>query len=156
VNPTRAAAVCLIVMGSFVIRGGEVSAHNCASGSNITSAQILTLLGNRYACIGTSPNASWNELHDVASGKVLDFKKGPKDPQDPSDTPSHPTGIYTITGAGGTTDVGTVTYNYGAGGSYGYNIRDNLGSSAPAPGIYSFCTSGGGQSLAVTVSAGPC
>jgi hypothetical protein len=156
VNPTSAVAVCLALAGSFFLYNVEASAQDCVSGSNITGEQMNTLLNNRYACIGTSPAASWNELHDQASGKVLDFKKGPKDPRDPSDTPAHPTGIYTIIGVAGPESAGIVTYTYGSAETYGYNIRANLGSSTPAPGIYSFCTSTGGQNLAVTVSTGPC
>ncbi|MDR3533266.1 MAG: hypothetical protein P4L90_22245 [Rhodopila sp.] len=117
-----------------------------------------SLLNNRYACVGSSPNASWNELHDSGSGKVLDYKQGPTDPTDPSDTVSHPTGSYTIVGAGGPQGVGTVTYNYGAGGTYAYNIRANLGGTIPwkSPATYSFCTTTGGQNLAVTIQATHC
>lgn len=146
------AASLLLMFGT-----GQVMAQNCSSGTPLTQAQISNLLANRYACVGTSPNAQWNELH--SGGLVLDYKKGPTDPVDPSDTPSHPTGSYTVTGLGSSQTTGTVHYNYGAGGTFAYNIIANLGAGFPpfvSGGQYSFCAVGGGQNLAVTISATHC
>jgi len=141
-----------------MLGSGQVMAQTCTGNTIqfLTQAQISNLLNNRYACVGASPNAQWNELHQ--GGLVLDYKKGPSDPTDPSDTPSHPTGSYTVTGpTGGAQQAGTVTYNYGAGGTFGYNVTAPAGSGPPFhPGLYSFCTTTAGQNLAVTISPSHC
>ena len=132
---------------------GHAHAQSCstASSSGISASAIQSLVANQYACVGTSPNAEWNELHNSngRAGNVLDYKKGPKDPVDPSDTASHPTGSYVI--AGSHNNPGTITYTYGTN-AYGYYVVDT--STAP---VYSFCgMSGGAPNLSVTISPTHC
>ncbi len=148
----------LIIVASIAATFGAtpVLAQVCSSGTNITGAQLSSLLNNRYACIGSSPNATWNELH--TAGKVLDYKLGPSHATDPSATASNPTGTYATAGSGGPQGPGTVTYNYGSGGTYAYNVRANLTGTIPwsGTGTYSFCGTGGASNFAVTISATNC
>lgn len=142
---------------ALVPGAGQAMAQNCTSGTLLTEAQISNLLANRYACANISATEHWNELH--SSPYVLDYKEGPTDPVDPSDTVSHPTGTYAITGVSGPQTTGTVTYNYGAGGTYGYNIYANGSGTVPfgSTGTYSFCgVSGGAPQLLVTISTAHC
>lgn len=152
-GPLRLSAAFLTAASIFAISGGYSFAQGCGpgSGNNIDAAQVTNLLNNRYACVGTSPNADWNELH--SGGFVLDYKKGPADKVDPSDTLAHPTGTYAITAL-----PGTVTYTYPGGHVYGYTIHANGTGTIPwsKPGTYSFCTTTGGLNLLVTVQATHC
>jgi hypothetical protein len=133
---------------------GQAVAQNCsdASTAGMTPGEIDTLVANKYACVGSSPNAQWNELHAGSqSGSVLDYKLGPADPNDPSDTLAHPTGAFRITAPGGAQSPGVITYSYGTN-SYGYNVVNNLG-----PPRYSYCGfTGGAPQLAVTISPSHC
>jgi len=148
----------IVIAGALavVLSAGSASAQTC-TGTPMTSAAITSLIAGRYACANISPTQHWNELHQA--GKVLDYKKGPTDPIDPSDTATHPTGTFAVTGSGGPQTTGTVTYNYGAGGTYGYNIYANGTGTNPfsATGTYSFCgVTGGAPQLLVTVSSSHC
>jgi hypothetical protein len=146
----------IIVAGTVLLAlgTGDALAQNCTIGNELGQAAIGVLLANRYACATISPTENWNELH--SSGFMLDYKKGPTDKSDPSDTLSHPTGTYTLSGGNGIGPLaGVVTYTYGPT-SYSYHIRANLGATTPNPGQYSFCTTGGGRNLAVTISASHC
>jgi hypothetical protein len=153
VRPISLPAAFLVVSGLSAI-GGSAWAQSCTlstgTSKNITATTMTTLLTNNYACAYVNPTEQWNELHNGT--QVLDYKKGPTDPIDPSDTPAHPTGTYSITG----TDSGIVTYNYGAGGTYGYTIKPNQGTLPPTLGVYSFCTTTGGINIAVTLQSTHC
>lgn len=142
------------VIISSAIAAGPAMAQTCnsATTAGMTPAQIKTLVSNKYACVGSSPNAQWNELHNssAATGNVLDYKLGPTSATDPSDTPSHPTGQYAISAPQGAQAPGLITYTYGAQ-SYAYYIVNNLG--APQ---YSFCGVGTAPQLAVTISPSHC
>jgi hypothetical protein len=134
---------------------GHAIAQSCASASTagLSATQIIALVSNKYACVGSSPNAQWNELHNSSSGSgnVLDYKLGPASPTDPSDTPAHPTGTFAVTGPGGNSTPGVIVYTYSSG-AYGYYIVNNL-----SPPRYSFCgQSGGAPQMAVTISASHC
>lgn len=147
----------IVIAGALVFGAGQAMAQNCTTGTPLSQTQISGLLSNRYACVGSSPTATWNELH--SGGQVLDYKLGPASPTDPSDTSSHPTGTYAVSGLGSPDTTGTVTYNYGSGGTYGYNVYGNQSGAVPfnATGTYSFCgISGGAPTLLVTVSALHC
>lgn len=141
------------VVAVSAITVSPAMAQNCGGGAStgLSATQIQTLVSNKYACVGSSPHALWNELHDSSgpTGNVLDYKLG-SDTTDPSDTPSHPTGQYSITD-NGNSGHGTITYTYG-GQSFGYSVKDNL--THPQ---YSFCGAGGGApNLAVTISNSHC
>lgn len=127
----------------------------------MTKQQIQATIGNRWACANLSATEHWNEYHtggaSNGSGSVLDYKKGPNDPVDPSATTANPTGHYVVvlmTGAKNSV-YGTITYNYGAGGSYTYTVSPDSGTTATNPGMYSFCTAGGGINIDAVVSTGP-
>lgn len=139
----------VFVMGSIFLALGAshaVMAQTC-SGNKLSATAIQTLVAGKYACYGPGayPNVQWNELHTgTSSGTVTDYKKGPSDPVDPTKA----VGTYAITG----TNSAIITYTYSdGGGAYGYNVYANLGTASPNPGNYSFCTTGGGVNLPVTV-----
>lgn len=139
-------------LATLVLSTGGALAQTCTVvqplNKQMTQAQLGTLLTNRYACVGTSPTAQWNELH--SGGNVIDYKLGPAHPTDPTAT----VGTYVISGLGNPQTTGTVTYNYTGGGSYGYNV---YGPTPVGPGVYSFCgVSGGAPNLLVTISAAHC
>lgn len=141
----------LILLASALVSSvsiGSAFAQDCSTGVEISRTQVTNLLTNKYACVGTPPNASWNELH--SGGNVIDYKLGPTDPVDPSKT----VGTYTFSGQ----TTGTVTYNYGSGGTYAYTIRNNLGGTlgVGGSGTFSFCGTGGAPNLAVKVQASNC
>ena len=140
------------VVAVSAITVSPAMAQNCATGTGMSPSQIQTLVSNKYACVGSSPNAQWNELHNSSgtTGSVLDYKLGPTSTTDPSDTASHPTGQYSIKGDGNSGHPGTITYTYGAQ-SFAYTVIDNL--THPQ---YSFCGTGGAPPLAVTISAAHC
>jgi hypothetical protein len=147
----------IVIAGALVFGAGQAMAQNCSTGTLLSQIQISNLLSNRYACVGSSPAATWNELH--SAGQVLDYKLGPASPTDPSDTASHPTGTYAITGLTSPQTTGTVTYNYGSGGTFGYHVYGNQSGTVPftTTGTYSFCgVSGGAPTLLVTVSPSHC
>jgi DNA-binding transcriptional regulator YdaS (Cro superfamily) len=159
VTPIKLTAAVLITLAFAQGVGlGEALAQNCSTGTKLSPSQIRSVINGRYACANLSPTEHWNEVHTgtgiSSSGQVLDYKKGPGHPTDPSDTVAHPTGTYSVSPAGA--DTGQVVYNYGAGGTYGYTIRANLGSASPNLGLYSFCTTGGGINIAVNMSSGHC
>jgi hypothetical protein len=134
---------------------GHAVAQSCgtASTGGMTRTQIIALVSNKYACVGNSPSAQWNELHDSSSGSgnVLDYKLGPAHATDPSNTPANPSGSFNVTGPGGDVAPGVIIYTYD-GNAYGYYIVNNL-----TPPRYSFCgQSGGAPQLAVTISASHC
>jgi hypothetical protein len=146
-------AMTMLAMGDV----GHAMAQTCGSsaGTGLNITQINNLIANRYACANLSPTEHWNELH--TSPYVLDYKQGPTSPTDPSDTVSHPTGTYAVTSPGGFQQPAVVTYTYGSA-SYGYTVINNLGGAIPwtAPAQYSFCTTGGGLNLAVTIQSTHC
>ena len=158
-TPIKMTAAVLITLA--VAQGvglGEALAQSCSTGTKLSPSQIRSIINGKYACANLSATQRWNEVHTGSgfanSGQVLDYKQGPGHPTDPSDTVAHPTGTYSVSQAGA--DIGQVVYNYGAGGTYGYTVRANLGSTPPSLGLYSFCTTGGGINIAVTMSAGHC
>ncbi|WP_158931899.1 hypothetical protein [Acidisphaera sp. S103] len=155
VNRFLAAGASLMMFGASHAFG-----QTCPGATALTSSQISSLLtggGGRWACVGNSPNATWNEQHK--SGFVLDYKKGPSDPIDPSDTIAHPTGSYSVVSTNpiNSQAPGTITYTYGSA-SYTYTLYANMSGTIPfsSTGTYSFCGSGSAPMLAVTVSASHC
>jgi len=148
----KATVLSFLVLGlgnSLVV--GQASAQTCPGSTQLTGKNLNDLLTGRWACANLSPTENWNEQH--VGGLVLDYKRGPSDTVDPSDTAAHPTGRYNISNNGNA--PATVTYNYG-GDSYGFKVYPNAGTIIPNPGSYSFCTTGGGLNIAVTISASHC
>ena len=83
----------------------------------------------------------------MSGGIVTDYKKGPTDPVDPTAQ----VGTYSINTVGG-----TITFNYGAGGTFTYGVVDPTSTTYPNPGTYTFAGTGGATTLTITVSAGHC
>jgi hypothetical protein len=82
-------------------------------GTRVVGNDLLALLGNRTVCAAVG-NESWQEFHTGntnAGGPLIDYKKGPNDRVDPSE----PVGSWSIA-------ANRVTYNYGAGGTYVYDV----------------------------------
>jgi hypothetical protein len=127
----------------FAASSGQAFAQGCAGLPNLTGGRIATLVAGNYTCVGSSPNATWNELlTGSATGTVTDYKLGPSSPTDPTTQ----VGTYAVSGA----DIGVLVYSYTGGGSFSYNIS---GTSSP----YNFCpVGGGGTTLIVNVQPGPC
>lgn len=161
----------IVVAGilSLMCGSGQAWAQSCtgASTAGITAVNLEALVGGRYACVGSSPTASWNEKHTGSSssttGFVDDYKLGPSHAVDPSDgigtgLSGHHTGSYRITSPGGAQQTAVITYTYGTSG-FGYYVVANLAGTIPwaSSSTYSFCgMSGGAPNLAVTISASPC
>ena len=144
----------VLIVGSILLglSTQQAAAQTCNTGARLTVAQLAALLPGKYACYGPGawPAVTWNERHSGGagsiSGSVTDFKKGPTDPVDPTSV----VGTYSIT-QNIAAKSGQVTYNYGAGGTYSYYVFANLGTKTPSVGNYSFCTTGGGINIPVTV-----
>ena len=117
----------------------------CASA--LTGAEILTLLSpgnNIYAC-GTSGTEKWNETLKLPN-LVEDFKLGA--PPDPSAI----VGTFNVTGGSST---GVITYDYGPGAVFTYNVsRANY---PTVPGTYVFCqiSPSPGTNYNISISVGP-
>lgn len=158
----------VIVVGilSLALGTTEALALSCptvptsgSAGTYLTGAQIRGLIGNRYACVGTFPNATWNELHGgTFSGPVTDFKKGPSDAVDPSKQ----VGTFAVTATsfpGNVPGPGYITYTYAnGGGTYDYYINNSnnltLTATTAAPGTYSFCVRSAGTAVDAKVTVG--
>lgn len=93
-----------------------------------TLAALNTLLQGNTACVPpvTVPTMTWQELHQ-AGGALIDYKRGPADTVDPSKQ----VGTWAVTGVDGRAFV---TFNYGTGGIYTYQVWNN------GDGTHSFCS----------------
>ena len=129
----------------FSIGGYALAAVPCAPGARMSSTQISTLVVGNYTCVGTFPNATWNEL--LSGGTITDYKLGPSSVTDPSQV----LGTYTIGGQDNNDPGGTVTYSYSGGGSFAWFIDVNH-----TGNVYTFCPTGGGSNLAVNVQPAHC
>ena len=123
----------------------------CPGGSNLTAAQITTLLvtANRYAC-GTQYDGSYfNET--LTGGNLQEYRRGPSSTVDP---PTN-VGTYSINST-----ANTITYTYEGGLIVTYVIKKKGSTVEGNPGTYTFCQTVGnnvGQTIdPVTVQAGPC
>jgi hypothetical protein len=98
----------------------------CTGNTRVASvAALTTLLQNRTVCVPavTVPTMTWQEFHSGTSGvnnNLIDFKRGPGHAVDPSE----PVGTWTISGNSGGQQA-VVNHNYGAGGSFTYQVFDN-------------------------------
>lgn len=131
----RVAVAC-----SLLLIGNHAMAQTCSEAtpsSKLSASAIRSIVVGNYVCVGSYPNAAWNELH--AGGILIDYKKGPKDPVDPSIM----VGTYTIAPSA---EGGVITYTYNSGsGTYSYHMQ-------PAGGDrYRFCPADG-SSQAVTAA----
>jgi hypothetical protein len=83
----------------------------------LTEAEIGALLFGKTVCAKLGTDA-WQEFHNgsASGGRVIDYKLGPTDKVDPSKD----MGSWSL--PGGTGANARVTYNYGSGGSYSYEV----------------------------------
>ena len=109
----------LLALSGFSSAQGQPC--SCGSGTMVNSAaNIATLLGGKTVCASLGTD-KWQEYHagtTPAVGTLTDYKKGPNDPVDPSKV----VGSWSATGSGTSSRV---VYNYGAGGTYQYQVCQN-------------------------------
>lgn len=133
-------AACLLAIGLGQLDAGEAQA------ARLTGDDIQTLLVSRYAC-GSNGNETWDErLLGTGSGDVEDYKKGPTDPVDKTEV----VGTYSIDKTNH-----KITYNYGSGGIFTYQISNSGATVTTGPGTYTF-TGAPGPTLTITVSDTHC
>lgn len=123
-------------------------AAQCGTGTNqVTGSAINTLLNGKFVC-ATRGSDTWRECHGTLSGSTCsiggnlwDLKLG-TNPMDPAKL----VGSWTRTG-------NTVSYNYGTGGTYSYNIYQ-IGTSS----TYDFCgtSPSGNNVLIASIQSTPC
>ena len=95
----------------FVSMAAQAQTACSCGGTRVTGNALQTLLANRTVCAAAG-NESWQEFHSGnGSGPLIDWKRGPNDPVDPSET----VGSWSLT-------ANQVSYNYGSGGTYHYDV----------------------------------
>jgi hypothetical protein len=102
----------IIVSGIFLLAGvsGQVMANcNTNNGWKVVVAADLT---GKTACVGAAP--TWDSQEEHVAGGVLNDWKQSQVPGNTTD-PKVQVGQWALSG-------GVVTYNYGAGGTYSYNV----------------------------------
>lgn len=120
------------LMIASVVLLAWVSGEAMASCTSPIVADPGSLLSGKTVC-AILGSEEWQEYHN-GGGSIVDYKRGSSDPVDPSKT----VGTWNATG-------GSVTYNYGSGGTYSYEVHDNGG------GSYTFC---GARTIDATLRAG--
>lgn len=108
----------LSIMAAVVV--ASVSAPALADCSSPLVTDPASALQGKTVC-ATLGTERWHEFH-APGGNLIAYKKGPSDKVDPSKS----VGSWSVSGH-------TVTYNYGAGGTFTYRLHDNRG------GSYTFC-----------------
>lgn len=135
----------LLVTSIVLLAGisGEAMAIDCTGGTQLKNTVgdpnvIANALSGKTVC-ATIGSQKWQEYHQ-AGGALIDYKKGPSDPVDPTKT----VGSWSTSG----TDASSrVTYNYGSGGSYSYEVH-------LSGGTYTLCGVSGAPTLDVTLPSG--
>lgn len=122
-------------VASMLVAGGAMAA---CPGAPLTGSAISSLLTANTVCVGTAGNWEAQELH-VSGGSLVDYKRGPAHPVDPSEV----VGRWSVDAA-----AGTVSHNYGTGGTYTYKISANGGTS------YSFCSIAGAPEILSNIKTG--
>ena len=107
---------------------GAMAACSTPAANQVKNSALSTLLSGNTAC-ALRGGDRWQEEHHPG-GVLKDYKKGSTDKVDPTKQ----VGTWAVSGSGANA---IVTYNYGTGGSYAYEVWDNGG------GSYSFCGAGG-------------
>lgn len=122
---------------------GEAIAIDCTNGTQLKNTGaapnvVANALSGKTVC-ATLGSQKWQEYHQPG-GSLIDYKKGPSDPVDPTKT----VGTWSTSGNGNNSRV---TYNYGTGGSYSYEVH-------LSGGTYTLCGVGGAPTLDVTLPSG--
>jgi hypothetical protein len=123
--------------------GGQVWAGCSPPASNQVkpASDIESLLTNDTICgtgLGDNAGDQWQEWHQ-SDGTLTEYAKGPDDPVDPT----HDVGNWSVSGQGANS---IVTYDYGNGGSYSFEVWNNN------DGSYSFCSGGNEVATATLIS----
>lgn len=120
----------LVIAGVVLLAGisGEVMAVDCSSPTKISGSALTNLIPNKTVCAVLGAE-KWQEWHSGSSGSdnnLIDWKKGSSSTVDPSG----PVGKWS-------TSSQYVTYNYGTGGTFSYEVH---GPSTHTEGAtYTFC-----------------
>ena len=148
---------CIASIASMLLMFGTSAAYaqNCTAGTPagnvaLSPSQLRTLLSQRMACVGSSPNFAAQEWvgnigTNVTSPQSLqDFKRGGN-----ANDPTKVVGTVAVTGS----TTGLLTYSYTLGGTYTYNV---FGTSTSGVGNYSWCGAGAnpGTNTLVAIKAG--
>lgn len=130
-----------LMVTSFVLLAGisgEAMAVDCGVGSQLTNGAVATAVSDKTVC-GILGNQQWQEYHQPG-GSLIDYKKGPGHPVDPTKQ----VGSWSTSGTGASS---VVTYNYGSGGTYSYEVH-------LSGGTYTLCGVSGAPTLDVTLLPG--
>jgi hypothetical protein len=137
----------VIALLAAVSSGSAYAACSATGGfSQLSAAQITTLLSGTTACYPVSPPYENQEF--LSGGNLMDYKKGSSDPVDPTKQ----IGGYVID-AGDANHTGEITYNYTGGANYTYTV---WGTSASGPGNYDFCVGASPITIRVASGVGGC
>jgi hypothetical protein len=122
---------------------GEAMAIDCGGGTQLKNTGsapnvVANAISGKTVC-ATSGSQKWQEYHQ-SGGSLIDWKKGPSDPVDPTKT----VGSWSTSGTGASS---LVTYNYGTGGSYSYEVH-------LSGGTYTLCGVGSAPTLDVILRTG--
>ncbi|MDP2783358.1 MAG: hypothetical protein Q8O38_02000 [Sulfurimicrobium sp.] len=135
----------LMVTSIVLLAGisGEVMAVDCSDGTQLKNTVsdpnvVANTLSGKTVC-ATNGGDKWQEFHQ-AGGALIDYKKGPNDLVDKTKQ----VGTWS-TARGGSDSL--VTYNYGTGGTYSYEVH-------LSGGIYTFCGVSPAPTLDVTLLSG--
>jgi len=130
----------LMVTSLFLLAGisGEAMAIDCGGGTQLKNAEVANAISGKTVC-AILGSQKWQEYHQ-AGGGLIDYKKGIGHPVDPTKV----VGTWSTSGTGSNS---WVTYNYGTGGSYSYEIH--LSGST-----YTLCGVSGAPTLDVTLVSG--
>jgi hypothetical protein len=109
----------LSIIAAVVVVASE-SAPVLADCNSPLVADAASALQNNTVC-ATLGRERWQEFH-APGGNLIDYKKGPSDRVDPSKS----VGSWSAS-------ADTVTYDYGRGGTFRYQLHNNGG------GSYTFC-----------------
>jgi len=144
-------AIAIGTMLAFVASQALAAAPACDNTGKLSAARLTMMLPGKYVCVGSFPNATWNELHGGAANNtgtiadiITDYKKGPG-----SDDPEEQVGTYNISGGAD----GQVQYNYGSGGVYSFYVKPITLSTTST---LLFCPKQTGMDLIVNVQSGHC
>lgn len=134
----------LMVASIVLLAGisGEAMAIDCSGGTQLKNGDVASAISGKTVC-AILGSEQWQEYH-ASNFDLIDYKKGPSDPVDPTKT----VGLWNTSGTG-TNSV--VTYDYGPGQVYSYEVHLN-GTQ------YSLCGVSGAPTLDVTLLPGqvPC
>lgn len=134
----------LIIPSIILLAGisGGAMAVDCSSSTQLKNTGgnnvVANAVSGKTVC-ATIGGDKWQEYHQ-AGGALIDYKKGPSNPVDPSKT----VGSWSTSGNG---SGSLVTYNYGTGGSYSYEVH-------LSGAQYTLCGVSGAPTVDVTLRSG--